>query len=146
MQQPLHGIILLLHLSRVDAGLLVAGQLHLSPLQSQQEQSGQSEKLHNFHVFIGSILVKKKPGGLVIVGVNAPGGRLALPPLGQKSQPCHQNCLITHTPTKSHPQSHIPTEKITPTPTKSGSRHTHIYKLINTVTYTESIIPYSKLL
>ena len=55
MQQPLHGIILLLHLSRVDAGLLVAGQLHLSPLQSQQEQSGQSEKLHTFHVFIGSI-------------------------------------------------------------------------------------------
>ena len=93
-----------------------------------------------------SFLSNKKPGGLVIVGVNAPGGRLALPPLGQKSRPCHQNCLITHTPTKSHPQSHIPTEKITPTPTKSGSRHTHIYKLINTVTYTESIIPYSKLL
>ena len=55
MQQPLHGIILLLHLSRVDAGLLVAGQLHLSPLQSQQEQSSQSEKLHTLHIFIGSI-------------------------------------------------------------------------------------------
>ena len=119
MQQPLHGIILLLHLSRVDAGLLVAGQLHLSPLQSQQEQSGQSEKLHTFHVFIGSILKTPKTWWPCHRWCECTGRQAGSSPLGTKvtavpSELSHYTHTHKITPTKSHThwKNHTHTDKV----------------------------------